>query len=108
MKALRPRRIPHERGELQRFLGECEAESPVAVEILGAHIEEFEKRMESVFEETEDIELLRTLPSVGFTLAVVIAMEVEVRRRVIRTMKAWMSVCEPPHGTVPISSSAAS
>jgi transposase len=46
------------------------------LEILQGHIAEFERRMESVFEETEEIKLLRTLPGVGFTLAVVIATEV--------------------------------
>jgi transposase len=46
------------------------------LDILQGHIAEFEKRMESVFEETEEIKLLRTLPGVGFTLAVVIAMEI--------------------------------
>ncbi|MCK4303510.1 MAG: IS110 family transposase [Candidatus Eisenbacteria sp.] len=39
-------------------------------------IGEFERRMRELFEETEEIKLLMTLPGVGFLLGIVIALEV--------------------------------
>jgi transposase len=66
--AARVKQLPeHTAFATQRLLEE--------VEVLQGHIAEFEKRMESVFEQTKETKLLRTLPGVGFTLAVVIAME---------------------------------
>ncbi len=43
---------------------------------LHGHVEAFEKRMKGVFEQTEEIRLLRTLPGVGLILAIVILTEV--------------------------------
>ena len=52
-----------------------------ALEGLDERIHELEKRIREVFEETEAVRLLKTLPGIGFTLAVVIAGEVgEVER----------------------------
>jgi transposase len=44
-------------------------------------IEQIEKRMAEVFEETEAVRLLMTLPGVGFILAVVISQEIGEARR---------------------------
>jgi transposase len=46
------------------------------VESLDRQVRAFEQRMRAVFEPTPAIELLRTLPGLGFILAVVIALEV--------------------------------
>jgi transposase len=48
-----------------------------ALEGLEEQIHKLEKRIREVFEETEKVRLLKTLPGIGFTLAVVIAGEVE-------------------------------
>jgi transposase len=45
------------------------------VEMLEREVDQFEVRMRGVFHRTPDTELLRTLPGVGFILAVVIALE---------------------------------
>lgn len=46
------------------------------LDALAAHIAALEGRMREVFEETEEVRLLQSLPGVGFILAVVIAGEV--------------------------------
>jgi len=46
------------------------------IDTVDGHIEELEKRMEDVFGQTEEVNLSKTLPGVGFILAVVIVVEV--------------------------------
>ncbi len=46
------------------------------VESLDRHVDGFERRMRTVFKATPEIQLLMTLPGVGFILAVVIVLEV--------------------------------
>ena len=46
------------------------------IERLGERIEEIEGRMREVFSSSEEVELLQSIPGVGFILAVVIALEV--------------------------------
>jgi transposase len=71
------------RGELEEKLGLLPPHSRFAVERLLEQLEEtnekialFEGRMKKAFERSEELELLQTLPGVGFILAVVILLEV--------------------------------
>jgi transposase len=52
------------------------------VALLRDRVEQHEGRMRAAFETTREIELLMTLPGVGFTLAVVIALEIGTVTRV--------------------------
>jgi len=61
--------LPPETGAVTRMLLE-------QVEILDQRIAELEKRMEEVLAPSREVELLMTLPGVGFILATVIALEV--------------------------------
>jgi len=58
---------PHTRFTTQSLLAEFDA--------LQERICHIEKRMREAFEETQEIQLLKTLPGVGFILSVVIAYE---------------------------------
>ena len=57
------------------------------VEALDRQVRLFEQRMQEVFEPTPEIELLRTLPGVGFTLGIVIALEVGAVTRFVSAEK---------------------
>jgi len=59
---------PHTRFALEQQLEQVDG--------LEAAIDALEKRMREVFAETEEVKLLRTMPGVGFLLAVVIALEI--------------------------------
>jgi transposase len=59
---------PHTRYATEQMLKE--------LDYVQEHIRGFEDRIKEVFGETEEIQLLMSLPGVGFTLAVVIALEV--------------------------------
>jgi transposase len=69
--AVRMKQLPeHTAFATQRLLEEFDS--------IEGHVEAFEKRMKAIFEQTEEIRLLKTLPGVGLILAIVIATEVGV------------------------------
>src|SRR5262249_59052679 len=59
---------PHTAYASQQLLGQ--------VEELGRQVHAFEERIQATFKSTPAIQRLRTLPGVGYTLAVAIALEV--------------------------------
>ena len=53
------------------------------IEHLEGRIEEIEGRMREVFSSSEEVELLQSIPGVGFILAVVIALRLGIYRGLV-------------------------
>jgi len=68
LQAVLPLLPPH-----SRYATECLLEQP---EVVTAQILAFEQRLRTVFAPTPELQLLRTLPGVGWVLAVVIGLEI--------------------------------
>jgi transposase len=73
LTAALPVLAPHSRYATERLLEQ--------LDVVSAQIEGFEQRLRAVFAPTPELQLLRTLPGVGWVLAVVILLEVgDIRR----------------------------